>query len=96
MNIYNISVDNIISGRNDFQITIGNASGQPGINPVCFDRMKWVEGKQRYNITCSTVMRGRYVTFIRDPDSDKSKNHATLCEVVVMGTRIIGIKMDNI
>ena len=73
-------------------ITIGNEAGQLERNPVCLDRMKWVEGKQRYNITCSTVMRGRYVTFIRDPDSRYTPTHATLCEVVVMGTRIIGIR----
>ena len=30
------------------------------------------------------------MTFIRDPSSKKAKWHATLCEVVVMGTRIIG------
>ena len=95
MNICDISIDNILTVRNDFQITIGNASGQPGINPVCFDRMISVGNKQRYNITCSTVMRGQYVTFIRDPDSDKSKNHATLCEVVAMGTRIIGNQIDK-
>ena len=30
------------------------------------------------------------MTFIRDPDSTDATNYATLCEVVVMGTRIIG------
>ena len=49
------------------------------------------EGKKRYNVMCSTVMRGRYVTFIRDQNGKNAPTDATLCEVVVMGTRIIGI-----
>ena len=80
----------MVSERNDFKITIGFDSEQLEDNPVCIDRMEPVDNKQRYNITCSTVMRGRYVTFIRDLNG-KDPTDATLCEVVVMGTRIIGI-----
>ena len=80
----------MVTERNDFKITIGNDSEQLEDNPVCIDHMEPVANKQRYNITCSTVMRGRYVTFIRDANGINAPTDATLCEVVVVGTRIIG------
>ena len=39
-------------------------------------------------IECPTVMRGRYVTFIRNPGG-QDIDRATLCEVVVMGRRVV-------
>ena len=82
-----------MADRNDFKITIGNEAGQLEDNPVCSDRMESVDNKQKYSITCSTVMRGRYVTFIRDPDGPDPTD-ATLCEMVVMGTRVIGTNIN--
>ena len=71
----------------DFKVTVGYESQSPWSNPVCVEAIDINQiVDNQITIQCPTVMRGRYVTFIRiGPDI----HVATLCEVVVMGRRVI-------
>ena len=76
---------------NDFKVTVGYESQSPWDNPVCVeatDTSQIVDNQ--ITIECTTVMRGRYVTFVRNPGG-QNIHAATLCEVVVMGRRIISM-----
>ena len=78
-----------IAERNDFNITIGHGTGVRD-NPSCIERINPDDvTNNRVDVTCPTVMRGRYVGFFRSKNGT-NRFSATLCEVVVMGIRIIG------
>ena len=82
--------DILCTERNDFNITIGYEDWVRS-NPSCIEHLHINDViNNRVDITCPTVMRGRYVGFIRAKNGTK-RDAATLCEVVVMGIRIIGI-----
>ena len=76
---------------NDFKVTVGYESQSPWSNSVCVEAidMNQIVDNQ-ITVECPTVMRGRYVTFTRNPGG-WSIDVATLCEVVVMGRRIISM-----
>ena len=70
-------------------MTVGYESESPWSNPLCVasvDTSQIVDNQ--ISIECTVVMRGRYVMFIRNPGGLEIYT-ATLCEVVVMGRRII-------
>ena len=82
-----------IVARNDFNITIGHEDSVKG-NPSCIEHLHVDDViDNRVNVTCPTVMRGRYVGFIR-PRNGTKRDAATLCEVVVMGIRVIGNELN--
>ena len=80
--------------RNDFNITIGHQTGVKE-NPSCIEHLHITDVINNHvDVTCPTVMRGRYVGFIR-PGNGTDRYAATLCEVVVMGIKIIGNELNE-
>ena len=70
-------------------MTIGDQSQSPWSNPVCVETTDYTGiVDNQVPIECTTLMRGRYVTIIRNPEGE-SIEWTTVCEVVVMGRRII-------
>ena len=72
-------------------MTIGDQSKSPWSNPVCVEAIDYTQiVANQITIECTTVMRGQHVTFIRNPGGPEIYA-VTLCEVVVVGRRIISM-----
>ena len=72
-------------------MTVGNQPEPHSNNPACVDTIDINQIVDNYIIVeCPTVMRGGYVTFIRNLGG-QDIHAATLCEVAVMGRRIISM-----